>query len=118
MRPSAKLDVAGIPSPFVAEDRHQGQFARGLERGLNGRVVAFQIGIAVEHEERGTEQRQRLPDRPGGPAQLRAVEGVARPPGRTPAVADRLDDLLAEVAQAEDHPAYSLAAELAKLVVR
>ena len=47
-----ELDVAGVPPVLVAVDRHQRRLAAGLESALDGRVVAGQIRIAVEHEER------------------------------------------------------------------
>ena len=113
----AELDVAGVPPPLVAEDGHQGQLARGLEGRLDGRVAALEVGVAVEDEERRAQQRQRPPDRAGGPAQLRAVERVGDLQAERRAVADGLDDLLAQVAQAEDDPADPLVVELAELVV-
>ena len=49
--PVMKLDVARVPLPVVAEHGHQSQFPRRLVGFLDGRVVALEIGIAVEHEE-------------------------------------------------------------------
>lgn len=111
-----ELDIAQIPTPVVGEDRHQCVLARSLERILDGGIIAFEVGVAVEHEKALRKPVKCLPDRPGGPQQPGAVQGVLDLQTERRAVASRRDDLLAQVAEAEKHPPHSLALELSQLV--
>ena len=101
----AELDVAGVPLAVVAEDGHQASLARGLERVLDRAIVALEIRVAVEHEERRPEQRQRRCIAPAVPRRLRPVERIGDLQAKRRAVADRFGDLIGEMAEAEDHPA-------------
>src|SRR5262249_10430954 len=113
----AELDVAGVPPALVPEDGHQRRRAGGLEGGLDFAVSAFQVGVAVEDEERVSQERQRPADRAGSPPQFRAIERIGNLQAERRAVADGLLHLLSQVAQAEDDPAHPLVAQLAELVV-
>ena len=76
MRPPANSTLLRVPVALVAVDRHQPELAGIAKRASAARVVARQVGIAVEDEECVAQQRQRRPQRAGRAEQLRAVERV------------------------------------------
>jgi hypothetical protein len=83
----------------------------------DGHVVDVEVRVAVEHPADRPQERHRPLQRAARPEQAVAVERVAYLNAEARAVPDMLDDLLAEVPQAEDDLADAVPMEQGKLMV-
>ena len=98
-----ELHVALVPAIVVLEHSHQAVAAARQKRGGHRLVVAFQVRVAVEHQERLAQERHRLAqraasaERPLAVARIPHAQAVRRP------VADGGLHALAKMPEAEDH---------------
>src|ERR1041385_3909050 len=111
-----KLDVARIPPVLVSEDRHERRPTARGESALDGPVVARQVRVAVEHEERFSEKRKGPLDRAGGTEGSGPVEGVFDLEAEPRAIARVLPDHLSPIPGAIHHPLHAVAPEQPHLV--
>src|SRR5207237_265737 len=101
----------------VPHHGHQTEGVAGQESLEDCAIIDVEIRVAVEDGADVAEQRQRLPQSPAGPEQARAVMTVLNLDAESASVADVLLDLLAEMAEAEDDAANTVATKQRKEVI-
>ena len=111
------VDVAAIPAVVVAAHRHQRRLAAGDEGARDRGVVALEIRVAVQHQERAGQVRQRRAQRAAGAERPRPVEHIPDRHVPARAVAERLAQHLAEVPGQEDDVGEPVAAQQLDLVL-
>ena len=116
--PVGEEHVARVPPALVAEDGHQRRASCRVERRFDRGVVAVEIRVAVEHEERLAEHRPRTSKRASRPEQALAVERIANVQPEAPAIANRLPNLFAEMPDAEDDALDAARAKERQLMLR
>ena len=110
-----ELDVAAIELPDVAIDRHQRRLSARNEGILHRPPRDREVGVAVEHEERAAQKRQRPLQGACRAEQGRAVEDPLHVQAVVAAVADHVADTLAQVAGADDDARDALLAQPVEL---
>jgi hypothetical protein len=108
--------VAAIPPIVVAVYRKDGRICAVEESTRDRLIIAVQVRVAVQHEERGSNQRQRASQGAAGAKRTGAIVRItdAQAPARS--VADRRLDLCAQMTDAQDDVADATAAEQLELM--
>jgi hypothetical protein len=86
------------------------------ERRFHGRVIAREVGIAIEYEEPLRQQRQRLADGARGSQQHRSIEAVVDADPELGAVLKTLLNALSQMTYQKHHPPDAAVLEELKLV--
>ena len=113
---AGELDVGGVVAAVVFVDGHQALAAGGEEVRGHGVVVDGEVAVAVEDVEGVAELGEGLDEGAAGAEEFGAVEAVVDFDAPFCAVAVELDDLFAEVADAEDDMGEAGGAEEAELM--
>src|SRR5689334_4585673 len=89
-------NVAAIPPVVVSTDGHQSGLAAGEKGLLNGRVVAFEVRVAVQNKKSTTEVGQGSSERASCTERPRTVEDISQRDSPTRTVTQSIAHHLAE----------------------